>query len=32
MEINVEEQKKLAFCQCKRTGNAPFCDGTHNKL
>ncbi|WP_415242077.1 CDGSH iron-sulfur domain-containing protein [Zhongshania sp.] len=21
-----------ALCQCKATGNAPFCDGTHARL
>tara|TARA_B100001778_G_C18309228_1_gene503494 strand:- start:225 stop:359 length:135 start_codon:yes stop_codon:yes gene_type:complete len=26
-----EETKKMFFCACKQTNNAPFCDGSHNK-
>lgn len=32
MEFVMTEQKKVALCQCKYTGNPPFCDGTHTTL
>jgi CDGSH-type Zn-finger protein len=25
-------KKRYALCQCKQTGNNPFCDGTHKTL
>ncbi|MGB1397389.1 MAG: CDGSH iron-sulfur domain-containing protein [Planctomycetota bacterium] len=24
------ETKKVALCACKKTGGAPFCDGSHS--
>ena len=27
----VEETKDYWLCNCKQTGNAPFCDGTHKR-
>ena len=32
MEFTVEESRRAALCQCKHTGNGPFCDGTHSSL
>ncbi len=27
--FEVAEKKKFALCACKKTGGAPFCDGSH---
>ena len=27
-----EKDGNIAWCGCKISGNAPFCDGSHNKL
>ncbi len=32
LEFTAEASQKEALCQCKRTGNAPRCDGTHAGL
>lgn len=32
VEVVISERKQVAFCGCKHTGTAPFCDGTHVKL
>ena len=32
MEFTVDQRKKVALCQCKHTGHAPMCDGTHARL
>jgi CDGSH-type Zn-finger protein len=29
--INGEEKEKVAICRCGKTGNGPFCDGSHKK-
>ena len=31
LAYKAEETKKMFFCACKQTNNAPFCDGSHNK-
>jgi uncharacterized Fe-S cluster protein YjdI len=34
VRMNGEEkknEKQTAFCRCGRSGNKPFCDGSHNK-
>jgi CDGSH-type Zn-finger protein len=28
----MSEAQKVWLCGCKRTGNKPFCDGSHKKL
>jgi len=28
----IAEPKKVAWCACKYSKNAPFCDGTHRNL
>jgi len=30
--FKLDESKKAAMCMCKKTGNAPHCDGSHSKL
>ena len=30
--FELAEDKTVAICQCKRTGNPPYCDGSHAKL
>lgn len=32
MEVEINEDKKVAWCACKQSGNKPFCDGTHKSL
>ncbi|NER82355.1 MAG: CDGSH iron-sulfur domain-containing protein, partial [Leptolyngbya sp. SIO1D8] len=32
LKFTIEEKKTVAVCQCKQTGNAPFCDGSHASL
>ncbi|MFO0203139.1 MAG: CDGSH iron-sulfur domain-containing protein [Alphaproteobacteria bacterium] len=32
MAWTAEETKTVYFCQCKHTGRAPLCDGSHNNL
>ncbi|MEC9032862.1 MAG: CDGSH iron-sulfur domain-containing protein [Planctomycetota bacterium] len=32
MVIDIEEAQTIAWCGCKRTCNAPFCDGSHSQL
>jgi CDGSH-type Zn-finger protein len=32
MKFDAEQAGIVSFCGCKATGNAPRCDGTHNKL
>ena len=31
MKFTLPEAKKVWLCDCKRTGNGPYCDGTHSK-
>ncbi|MCG6925923.1 MAG: CDGSH iron-sulfur domain-containing protein, partial [Acidobacteria bacterium] len=31
-KLVLDEKKRVALCRCKRTGNSPFCDGTHSQL
>ncbi|MGW8180516.1 MAG: CDGSH iron-sulfur domain-containing protein [bacterium] len=31
MEFVVRERKRMAICTCRRTKNAPLCDGSHLK-
>jgi CDGSH-type Zn-finger protein len=31
VKFTLAEDKKVWLCDCKRTGNAPYCDGTHSK-
>ena len=31
MKFTLTEDKKVWLCDCKRTGNPPYCDGTHGK-
>ena len=30
-EFIVDEARRLAICDCGKTGNSPMCDGTHSK-
>lgn len=30
--FTAEKSGEMFLCQCKNTGNAPFCDGTHARL
>jgi CDGSH-type Zn-finger protein len=30
--VEITETKTVAWCACKHSKNAPFCDGTHSKL
>ena len=32
MRYVAEESRKLFFCGCKQTKQAPLCDGTHKAL
>mgnify|MGYP000438126866 CR=1 FL=1 len=32
VRFELAHSRNVALCLCKRTGNKPFCDGTHNKL
>ena len=32
VNTQVDAPKKAAMCLCKKTGTAPYCDGTHAKL
>ena len=31
-EFTIEEARRYVICDCGRTGNSPFCDGTHSKI
>ena len=31
-EFTIEETRRYVICDCGRTGNSPFCDGTHSKI
>jgi len=31
VKFTLTEDKKVWLCDCKRTGNPPYCDGTHSK-
>jgi CDGSH-type Zn-finger protein len=28
----MNDEKNIAWCGCKQSGNKPFCDGTHSSL
>jgi CDGSH-type Zn-finger protein len=28
----IKEKRVVPWCGCKRTGNQPFCDGSHARL
>ncbi|HIM33647.1 MAG TPA: CDGSH iron-sulfur domain-containing protein, partial [Candidatus Poseidoniales archaeon] len=30
--VTLDEAKTVAWCGCKQSGNAPYCDGTHSTL
>jgi CDGSH-type Zn-finger protein len=30
--VEITEEKKVAWCGCKHSGNKPFCDGSHKAL
>ena len=30
--VTIEEKKTVAWCGCKKSGNNPYCDGTHQNL
>jgi CDGSH-type Zn-finger protein len=30
VKVTLERGKKYAFCACGRSGNQPFCDGSHS--
>ena len=32
LAVVIEEERMVAWCACKRTGNEPFCDGAHAAL
>ncbi|MGD1984593.1 MAG: thiamine pyrophosphate-binding protein, partial [Chromatiaceae bacterium] len=32
LEYTAEKDGKVFFCQCKRTGDAPLCDGSHKAI
>jgi CDGSH-type Zn-finger protein len=32
MRVVVKEDRKAAWCACKRTKTIPWCDGSHAKL
>ena len=32
MAFTLEATKRVALCNCKRTGNPPFCDGSHKHV
>ncbi len=32
MKVELEEDKRVALCQCKATNGKPFGDGSHNAL
>jgi CDGSH-type Zn-finger protein len=31
-EVKLEAGEKVALCRCLKSGNFPFCDGTHKTL
>lgn len=31
VRFEVDETKEYWICNCKQTGNRPFCDGTHKQ-
>ena len=31
IKFTVDETKDYFLCNCKQTGNRPFCDGTHRR-
>jgi CDGSH-type Zn-finger protein len=32
LAFTADATKEAWLCQCKRTSNPPYCDGTHKKL
>ncbi len=32
VEFKLEKKKRVALCPCRKTSNAPFCDGAHKDL
>ena len=32
VKIQLEKPETFVLCQCKQTGDAPRCDGTHSRL
>ncbi|PJA78609.1 MAG: cytochrome C551, partial [Nitrospirae bacterium CG_4_9_14_3_um_filter_51_5] len=31
-EVELKERQKVAWCGCKHSKKAPFCDGSHSRL
>jgi CDGSH-type Zn-finger protein len=32
VKYEANEDKKIFFCSCKQTSNAPLCDGSHKSI
>ena len=32
LKFTLTEPERVALCQCKHSGNKPFCDGAHKAL